>query len=271
MDNNQLYHWGIKGMKWGIRRYQNKDGSLTAKGRQRYAKLEDELNKLKPSNDEQESYETRKQRAVKSGSATEVLRYKGDLTQQEMQSAATRIRWEQEMKQISDKELAPGKSKVDKVMDAFGKVTDYAITGAKAYNMFANVYNAFGKGAVRLPKIDTDVIKGNREARKQEQAKQQAAEEAERKRREEYDQEQARKKQEQQESNAKKRSDNVEKVDAEFVGNRSDRNRDPIDAEYRDIPINDVGASQYTSAGRATVAGLLEAPKELVIKKRRRY
>lgn len=33
----ELYHWGIKGMKWGVRRFQNKDGSLTAKGRARYA------------------------------------------------------------------------------------------------------------------------------------------------------------------------------------------------------------------------------------------
>ena len=32
-----LYHSGIKGMKWGIRRYQNKDGSLTPAGRKRYA------------------------------------------------------------------------------------------------------------------------------------------------------------------------------------------------------------------------------------------
>lgn len=32
---NELYHHGILGMKWGIRRYQNKDGSLTPKGRQR--------------------------------------------------------------------------------------------------------------------------------------------------------------------------------------------------------------------------------------------
>lgn len=34
--NNELYHHGIKGQKWGIRRFQNKDGTLTAKGRKHY-------------------------------------------------------------------------------------------------------------------------------------------------------------------------------------------------------------------------------------------
>lgn len=34
--NNELTHWGIKGMKWGERRYRNKDGSLTAAGKKRY-------------------------------------------------------------------------------------------------------------------------------------------------------------------------------------------------------------------------------------------
>lgn len=38
MDNNELYlsHHGTKGMRWGIRRYQNSDGSLTPAGKKRY-------------------------------------------------------------------------------------------------------------------------------------------------------------------------------------------------------------------------------------------
>lgn len=33
---NYLQHWGVKGMKWGVRRYQNQDGSLTNAGKKRY-------------------------------------------------------------------------------------------------------------------------------------------------------------------------------------------------------------------------------------------
>lgn len=34
--NTELYHHGIKGQKWGVRRYQNKGGGLTSAGKKRY-------------------------------------------------------------------------------------------------------------------------------------------------------------------------------------------------------------------------------------------
>ena len=36
--NGELMHWGVPGMKWGVRRYQNKDGTLTPAGKKRYDK-----------------------------------------------------------------------------------------------------------------------------------------------------------------------------------------------------------------------------------------
>lgn len=42
---DELYHHGTKGMKWGVRRYQNPDGSLTAAGRKRYTNSDGTLNK----------------------------------------------------------------------------------------------------------------------------------------------------------------------------------------------------------------------------------
>ena len=41
--SNELYHHGILGMKWGIRRYQNKDGTLTEAGKKHYTKLRDQF------------------------------------------------------------------------------------------------------------------------------------------------------------------------------------------------------------------------------------
>ena len=43
--NGELRHYGVLGMKWGVRRYQNSDGTLTAAGKKRYNEDSDKLAK----------------------------------------------------------------------------------------------------------------------------------------------------------------------------------------------------------------------------------
>ena len=48
-NTNELYHHGVKGQRWGERRYQNPDGSLTSEGKKRQESLKktkDTISKL---------------------------------------------------------------------------------------------------------------------------------------------------------------------------------------------------------------------------------
>ena len=66
--NNELYHYGVKGMKWGVRRYQNSDGSLNDRGQKRYAKLRRDLDSFETK--AQLSYASARGAAQKYRSAT---------------------------------------------------------------------------------------------------------------------------------------------------------------------------------------------------------
>lgn len=48
MDNSVLVHYGVLGMKWGVRRFQNKDGSLTSAGKKHYSGDSKEKKEMDP-------------------------------------------------------------------------------------------------------------------------------------------------------------------------------------------------------------------------------
>ncbi len=47
ISQDELLHYGVKGMRWGVRRYQNPDGSLTNKGKKRHEVLSSAADKAK--------------------------------------------------------------------------------------------------------------------------------------------------------------------------------------------------------------------------------
>lgn len=95
-NNGELYHWGIKGMKWGIRRYQNKDGSLTPAGQKRRAKLESELKTLKGKKTAGSSSTKRAQAAKAKPAVREAPKKKtvAEMTDEELRDKTNRMQLE---------------------------------------------------------------------------------------------------------------------------------------------------------------------------------
>ena len=85
---NSLYHHGIKGQKWGVRRFQKKDGSLTPAGRKRY---DDDG----PSQKKQKEYKVPKNKSLHRLKIEEKYKAKGMSEKEAEQAAAKRIRGEQ--------------------------------------------------------------------------------------------------------------------------------------------------------------------------------
>lgn len=85
---NSLYHHGIKGQKWGVRRFQNKDGSLTPAGRKRY---DDDG----PIQKKQKEYKVPKNKSLHRLKIEEKYKAQGMSEKEAEQAAARRIRGEQ--------------------------------------------------------------------------------------------------------------------------------------------------------------------------------
>lgn len=104
-SENYLAHHGIKGQKWGIRRFQNPDGTRTAAGRKR----------------EKANREVDHDKLIKSTNAKELYKYRSQLSDKELQDRLNRLRNEQALEQMAHARKNEGKKAAKQILADSGK------------------------------------------------------------------------------------------------------------------------------------------------------
>lgn len=156
MDNNELYHFGIKGMKWGIRRTPMQLGHKTKNKNQRKNDKQ-ALNK-------KARIDKKKREVLKSRSAKELYKYANLFDTRELQEAYNRLQLERNIQNLVPKEVKKGQNFTQKVIKSGRTVSDLLDTGTKLYNNVAKIYNSTENGRANpIPLINGD---GNKQKNK---------------------------------------------------------------------------------------------------------
>lgn len=137
-ESNYLAHFGIMGMKWGVRRYQNEDGSLTPAGRERYGAGGERKEGVSISKRAKTAKNVLKSDSgSRSSKAFKEARRKDidELSTQELRDINNRLREEKSYQELTKGNISEGKRFVKQTATAIasGIITGIAIEAGKAF------------------------------------------------------------------------------------------------------------------------------------------
>lgn len=155
LPNDELYHHGILGQRWGVRRYQNADGSLTAAGKKKRGIIQTIKNKhkgrqLQKAKQKKKAEREAKEELIKSGDADVIRKNRNKLSDEELARAIERVKMNT---QLQEYEAGAKKAQAEKARSYIENAASLAQTVSNFAQSASNVHNSLvNMGLIDAPK-----------------------------------------------------------------------------------------------------------------------